>query len=45
MTQLLLGIDVGTYSSTGVLVDLEGQVLKSEVVPHTMDVPHPGCAE
>jgi xylulokinase len=45
MSDLLLGIDVGTYSSKGVLVDREGRVLRSEVVPHTMDVPQPGWAE
>jgi xylulokinase len=45
MAGLLLGIDVGTYSSKGVLVTPEGEVLLSRVVPHTMDVPRPGWAE
>jgi len=45
MGQLLLGIDVGTYSSKGVLVDPSGVVLRSHVVEHVMDIPHPGWAE
>lgn len=45
MGQLLLGIDVGTYSSKGVLVNPAGKVLRSHVVEHTMDIPHPGWAE
>lgn len=45
MAQLLLGIDVGTYSSKGVLVEQNGTVLKSHVVEHTMDIPRPGWAE
>lgn len=45
MSQLYLGIDVGTYSSKGVLVDLEGKIIKSHVVEHTMDIPQPGWAE
>jgi xylulokinase len=45
MDKHFIGIDVGTYSSKGVLVDLAGQVLNSHVVEHTMDIPHPGWAE
>lgn len=45
MSQLLLGIDIGTYSSKGVLVEPDGTVLCSHVVEHTMDIPHPGWAE
>jgi xylulokinase len=45
MAELLMGIDVGTYSSKGVLVELDGTVLKSHVVEHNMDIPHPGWAE
>lgn len=33
---LLLGIDIGTYSSKGVLVGFNGDVLKSHVVEHKM---------
>ncbi len=45
MGKLLLGIDVGTYSSKGVLVDANGAVVKTAVVEHEMSVPHPGWAE
>lgn len=45
MAKLLLGIDVGTYSSKGVVVDADGKVLARHVVPHSMDVPRPGWAE
>ena len=42
---LLLGIDVGTYSSKGVLATPEGAVVARHVVEHGMDVPRPGWAE
>ncbi|MCP9276006.1 FGGY-family carbohydrate kinase [Mycolicibacterium arenosum] len=42
---LLLGIDIGTGSTKGVLVDAAGTVLASETVAHTMDLPKPGWAE
>jgi len=45
MSELLLGIDVGTYSSKGVLVRPDGKVLKSCVVEHTIDIPYPGWVE
>ncbi len=45
MSGLLLGIDVGTYSSKGVLVAADGTLLKTVVVEHEMSVPHPGWAE
>jgi xylulokinase len=45
MSGLLLGIDVGTYSSKGVLVEADGKVVKSAVVEHEMSIPHPGWAE
>lgn len=45
MGSLLLGIDVGTYSSKGVLVEPDGKVLRTEVVEHEMEVPRPGWAE
>lgn len=41
----LLGVDVGTYSSKGVLVNREGEVVASHVVPHGMDMPEPGHFE
>lgn len=45
MSGLLLGIDVGTYSSKGVLVEPDGTVLKTHVVEHKMDIPQQGWAE
>jgi xylulokinase len=42
---LLLGIDMGTGSTKGVLVDTTGSVLASETISHTMDLPRPGWAE
>lgn len=45
MAELLLGIDVGTYSSKGVLVTPDGTLLRQHVVPHKMDLPRPGWAE
>jgi len=45
MSSLLLGIDIGTYSSKGVLVAPDGTILKSHTVPHVMDIPRPGWAE
>lgn len=45
MADLLLGIDVGTYSSKGVLTRSDGTILKTHVVEHTMEVPKLGWAE
>lgn len=45
MAELLLGIDVGTYTSKGVLVNPEGKVIRSQVVEHEMSIPYPGWAE
>ena len=41
----VLGVDIGTSSSKGVLVDLEGNVLASETREHRVDRPHPGWVE
>jgi len=41
----LLGIDIGTYESKGVITDLNGKVLSTQVNPHTMSIPHQGWAE
>jgi xylulokinase len=43
--QLLMGVDIGTYSAKGVLTTPEGQVLAQEVVEHGMSIPRPGWAE
>ena len=43
---VLLGIDMGTGSTKGVLVDAAvGSVLATETIPHSMDLPRPGWAE
>lgn len=45
MSQLLLGIDVGTYSSKGVLCRLDGTILAEARADHEMSFPKPGYAE
>ena len=40
-----MGIDIGTYSSKGVLVAEEGTIAASDVTPHTIEMPHPGWVE
>ncbi len=41
----LLGIDIGTYSSKGVLVEQSGRVAASAGVEHELSLPHPGHVE
>lgn len=41
----LLGVDIGTYSSKGVLVTSGGEVVASHTVPHGLDMPRPGFFE
>jgi xylulokinase len=41
----VMGIDIGTYESKGVLVDQKGQVILSTSVPHKLEVPQQGWAE
>ncbi|HWV24715.1 MAG TPA: FGGY-family carbohydrate kinase [Thermomicrobiales bacterium] len=43
--ELLLGIDVGTYSSKGVLCRPDGTVLSQHVVEHGISMPRPGWVE
>src|SRR6186997_2924243 len=45
MGELLLGIDVGTQSSKGVLVRPDGTLVAEARAAHGMDVPRPGWAE
>ena len=47
MTQLLLGIDLGTGSSKGVLTTPDGEIVATAVRPRpqSMSMPHPGWAE
>ena len=41
----VIGVDIGTSSSKGVLVDLDGQVLASSVIEHAVQRPGPGHVE
>ena len=45
MSAYLLGIDVGTQSSKGVLVTLAGRVVAHHTVEHAVSRPFPGWAE
>ncbi|HGF7190689.1 TPA: FGGY-family carbohydrate kinase [Vibrio cholerae] len=40
-----LGIDIGTYSSKGVIVDEQGKVVVSHDIAHSLSIPHDGWAE
>lgn len=44
-TGYLIGVDVGTYSSKGVLVNADGTLVSSHTVPHSMAMPRPGFFE
>ncbi|MGI5347493.1 FGGY-family carbohydrate kinase [Streptomyces sp. CA-250714] len=45
MVNAVLGVDIGTSSSKGVLVALDGTLLRSAVREHTVDRPAPGHVE
>jgi xylulokinase len=45
MAKLLLGIDIGTYSSKGVLCRLDGTIVAEARADHEMSIPRPGYAE
>ncbi|MDP4299050.1 FGGY-family carbohydrate kinase [Leptothrix discophora] len=45
MTDLLLGIDIGTYSSKATLTDPGGRILRTRAVPHGLSQPAPGQVE
>ena len=45
MSKLLLGIDIGTYSSKGVLCKPDGTILAEYRTDHKMSIPKPGYAE
>ena len=45
MTELVLGIDVGTSSSKGVLARPDGAVVATAERPHGLSLPRPGWAE
>lgn len=41
----VMGIDIGTYESKGVLVDREGKMVAYQSLPHTLEIPQHGWAE
>jgi xylulokinase len=41
----VVGVDIGTSSSKGVLVGLDGRVIRSATREHAVDRPHPGWVE
>ena len=43
--QYLLGVDIGTYESKGVLTTAEGEIIAVEVRPHRLVIPRQGWAE
>jgi xylulokinase len=43
--EYLLGCDIGTYSSKGVLVTTDGKVLFQSSIPHDVSIPKPGWME
>ncbi len=45
LDQAVIGVDIGTSSSKGVLVGMSGRVLRSAVREHTVDRPGPGMFE
>ena len=44
-TACFLGVDIGTYSSKGVLVQSGGRVIAQHSLPHNLSMPRPGCFE
>jgi xylulokinase len=44
-TDLTIGVDIGTSSTKGVLVDLSGRVLHTVVINHEVQRPRPGQVE
>lgn len=43
--EYLLGVDIGTYESKGVITNLDGEVISTQVSPHQMLIPRQGWAE
>lgn len=41
----LIGVDIGTYSSKGVLVRTDGSLVTSHTTPHGLSMPRPGFFE
>lgn len=45
MPELLVGVDIGTYSTKGVVVDSSGALVATASTPHDIDTPRPGWVE
>jgi len=45
VSSLLLGVDIGTASSKGVLVDADGTIVATATRAHEVSMPHPGWVE
>lgn len=43
--EYLLGVDIGTYESKGVITDSAGNIVSQASLPHALDMPRPGWAE
>jgi len=43
--EFLIGVDIGTLGSKGVIIDSEGRVLAQHFVEHGINIPRPGWAE
>ncbi|EWG10006.1 FGGY-family carbohydrate kinase [Cytobacillus firmus] len=41
----VMGVDIGTYESKGVLVNQAGEIMISYAVPHRLEIPYKGWAE
>lgn len=41
----LLGIDIGTYESKGVITTVDGEIVSTQVRPHDLTIPRQGWAE
>ena len=43
--RFLLGVDIGTYESKGVITTVDGRIVSRQVQPHQMIIPRQGWAE
>jgi xylulokinase len=43
--EYLLGVDIGTYESKGVITTLQGEIVATQTRPHELSIPKPGWAE
>lgn len=45
MDRFVIGVDIGTYSAKGVVVDGQGRIVATHAVPYDLSMPRPGWAE